>query len=229
MDAFTRVLSDMEGQGVDEVISLGDNIGYGPESGKVVRRIRDQKIPSVIGNHELALQDSTHLERFNKAARISLEKTRALLTEDEIQFSVQLEPFLTRHNCRFVHGFPLECPLTYQFQVTEKKMQRIFTQMTEPVCFTGHTHCLEAIEWDGHRIRRVPLQEGDTHLKDTSKYILNIGSVGQPRDGDNRAKYAIFDTRRRTLRIRFIPYDIAAVADKIIDSGLPETHGLRLW
>jgi len=229
MDALTRVLSDIDQQDVDDVISLGDNVGYGPESGEVIRRIQAQQIPSVIGNHELALHDHTHLARFNASAKISIEKTKDQLTDDEINFSASLNTFLLRHNCRFVHGFPLDCPLTYQFWVSEKRMRDIFSKMEEPLCFTGHTHCLELIEFDGQRISRRPLTEGETKLNHDFRYILNVGSVGQPWDGDNRAKYVILDTRRHSIQTRFIPYDIAAVAQKIIDSGLPEVHGLRLW
>ena len=101
--------------------------------------------------------------------------------------------------------------------------------MKENICFVGHTHMLEMISYSGQTAETNLLREGITLLEDETKYIFNIGSVGQPRDGDNRAKYAIWDSSQRTLEIRYLAYDIAAVVDKMKKAGLPEEHARRLW
>jgi diadenosine tetraphosphatase ApaH/serine/threonine PP2A family protein phosphatase len=101
--------------------------------------------------------------------------------------------------------------------------------MAERICFVGHTHDLELVANASGEITRQPLEKGFTRLQPDQAYIVNVGSVGQPRDGDNNAKYVIWDTAAHMLELKFIPYDIAAVAGKIIAAGLPRAHARRLW
>jgi diadenosine tetraphosphatase ApaH/serine/threonine PP2A family protein phosphatase len=96
--------------------------------------------------------------------------------------------------------------------------------MEEAICFAGHTHGLELIDYDGQRIRRSFLSQGRRGLSRSNQYIVNAGSVGQPRDDNKDAKYIIWDADTYALDVRFIPYDAIAVSDKIIDAGLPEIH-----
>ena len=228
MEAFTSVLADIDAGGVDEIISLGDNIGYGPDPGKVIQRIQERQITSILGNHELGVCDRKHLDWFNTAARASLQKTIQWLTDQDIRFISSLKNVLVRHECRFVHGFPPDCPMTYLFQVSDNDLQRTFSQIPEKICFTGHTHFLKMISFDGQHTEHQILTEGKTRLNREKRYILNIGSVGQPRDGNNKAKYVIWDTTAHTIDVRFIAYDIAAVVEKILTAGLPTIHALRL-
>jgi diadenosine tetraphosphatase ApaH/serine/threonine PP2A family protein phosphatase len=92
----------------------------------------------------------------------------------------------------------------------------------------GHTHELVLAAFDGKRLISAPLQEGPVSLASRGRYIVNVGSVGQPRDGDNRSKYVIYDDAKAIIDVRFIPYDISAVVKKIMAAGLPEIHALRL-
>jgi len=105
----------------------------------------------------------------------------------------------------------------------------VFNQMSEWICFVGHTHDLQIIGFDGRTLTHERLNEGITSLNTDTQYIINIGSVGQPRDGDNKAKYVIWDNSNNYINVRFIPYDIAIVVNKIITAGLPKIHALRLW
>ena len=93
----------------------------------------------------------------------------------------------------------------------------------------GHTHNLKLVSFDGQAIVQKPLRQGIVPLSEQNRYIVNAGSVGQPRDGNNAAKYVIVDTLALSLEVRFVPYDIAAVYRKIIDAGLPKSHAERLW
>ena len=228
-EAFKQVLDDIDHSRVDAVISLGDNIGYGPEPDPVIQQIKAFHIPSVQGNHELALKDEEYLNWFNPAARRSLTKTRSLLSEASIRFVSQLEPFLISYDCRFVHGFPPDSPLIYIFQMSDGRKKQVFDEMAERLCFVGHTHTLEITGYDGRHIQSEDLTEGVTRLDAEKKYIINIGSVGQPRDDSNNAKYVIWDSSADTIEVKFIPYDIAAVVRKIQEAGLPEEHAQRLW
>jgi predicted phosphodiesterase len=101
--------------------------------------------------------------------------------------------------------------------------------MTERLCFIGHTHTLEIIGYDGNDLQYEDLPKGLSHLDPAKKYIVNIGSVGQPRDSSNNAKYVIWDSLEDSLDVRFISYDIASVVKKIKVAGLPKEHAERLW
>ncbi|MBW1896827.1 MAG: metallophosphoesterase, partial [Deltaproteobacteria bacterium] len=101
--------------------------------------------------------------------------------------------------------------------------------MPEKICFVGHTNDLELFSFVGRKVKDAPLGKGVVTLKKDCQYIINIGSVGQPRDGNNNAKYVIWDNASGILEVRFVPYDIAKTADKILELGLPEYNASRLW
>jgi hypothetical protein len=155
--------------------------------------------------------------------------TRNLLSEPSREYISTLQPSFAAHGCRFVHGFPPESALIYVFQVSAHHKQLVFEKMAERICFIGHTHTLEIISYDGYELQWNALPKGLTRLSVQHKYIINIGSVGQPRDGSNESKYVIWDSGDDTLDVRFISYDIAAVVKKIQLAGLPEEHARRLW
>ena len=228
-DAFRQVLNDIDRSGIDEIVSLGDNVGYGPEPDLVIEQIRARQIPSVQGNHELALKEPEYLNWFNPSARKSLIKTRALLSDESLRFISSLQPYLIIHDCRFVHGFPPDSPLIYMFQPSDRSKIKVFENSAERLCFIGHTHSLELLSYDGRKLEYQDLPKGLTSLEREKKYIINIGSVGQPRDSSNEAKYAVWDSANDTIEIRFVPYDIASVVKKIKEAGLPEEHAERLW
>jgi predicted phosphodiesterase len=229
LDAFEQVLADIDRSNVDDIINLGDNIGYGPEPDQVIKRVQARHISSVIGNHELAVMEPKYLKWFNPVAHESLLKTIKLLSDQSIQYISKQDSHRIAHGCRFVHGFPPDSALIYMFQVSDHRKKQILEKINERICFIGHTHILEMISYDGNTIEYKPLNKEVACLSKEKKYILNIGSVGQPRDGDNRAKYAIWDSAQDTVEVRFIAYDIASVVEKIIAAGLPEAHARRLW
>jgi predicted phosphodiesterase len=229
MDAFEEVLADIGSLKVDAIISLGDNIGYGPEPDRVIRQVKQHRIPSIQGNHELAIIEPNYLSWFNVAAQQSLKKTLHLLSSASIEFIDRLETSLTVYGCRFVHGFPPDSPLTYLFQVSEGKTKKVLKALSERRCFIGHTHTLDLVSYDGQRLEYGDLKEGLNKLDASRKYIISVGSVGQPRDGNNMSKYVIWDSSEDTVQVRSVAYDIAAVVKKIQDAGLPEEHAERLW
>lgn len=229
LEAFESVLADIDRQAVEAVIAIGDNIGYGPNPNQVLTRIRTCSIPTLLGNHELAVLTPDLRSRFNPAARRSIEITAGRLSGTSLDLIAGLPKTRILENLRFVHGFPPASPLVYLFQVPDERLKHTFRQMAEPICFVGHTHQLELVAFDGRAIQRKRLFPGTTALAPDVRYIINVGSVGQPRDGTNHAKYAIFDAGQNTLETRSIAYDIAATAAKIIAAGLPRSHAARLW
>ena len=229
LGAFKQVLVDIHQSRVDVVVCLGDCIGYGPEPEQVFNLIRQENIPSVMGNHELGLVDRSYLDWFNQPTQQSLLQTFKLLSLDTREFMKGLNSSLAVHGCRFVHGFPLDSITTYLFEVSKNELIRVFPVMRERMCFVGHTHVLEIISFDGTEICRSTLRQGLISLPKGQQYIVNVGSVGQPRDGNRDAKYVIWDSSHQTIDVRFIPYDIAATARKILELGFPKMNADRLW
>lgn len=228
MDALDAVLADIDRAGVHDVFSLGDNIGYGAEPERVVRTLQERGIASVTGNHELAARRPGFLDWFNPAARRSLSMTFQMLSAESLDWIAGMPMHRQVGNGRLVHGFPPDSPTLYLFQMSAEEKAGALQELPERVCFVGHTHLLELISHDGGTLADVRFVEGLQRLDPAFKYFVNIGSVGQPRDGDPRAKYAIWDPEAHLLELRCIAYDARAAAAKIIAAGMPATHAHRL-
>ena len=225
--AFERVLADIETCGTNHVFCLGDNVGYGPEPETVVNMLRQHDIASVMGNHELAVSNPEFLAWFNPAARLSLEKTMDMISSENLNYLSALPGFMTAFNCRFVHGFPPDSITKYLFEIHPVEMETIMAEMVEPLCFIGHTHELTALVYQNESVDMNPLRR-HMRLDPACKYIINAGSVGQPRDGSSEAKYVIYDDREHSLEVRYVPYDVNDTIDKIYAANLPKQHALRL-
>lgn len=228
--AFREVLHDIDACRIDAVVCLGDNIGYGPEPEAVINMLQQRRIASVTGNHEMVIRNPDFLAWFNPAARLSLEKTMAAISIANIEYLSGLPDYIIAHGCRFVHGFPPDSPTSYMFEIYPAEMEKAMAEMTEPICFIGHTHELALIAYQEKSINRIRLDGGaQSHFLDPkAKYIVNAGSVGQPRDGTSEAKYVIFDDESWSLEIRYVPYDVNDTIKKIHAAGLPRQHALRL-
>jgi len=228
LEAFCRVLEDVNGQDTDAVVCLGDCVGYGPEPEQVVRLLYEEKIPSVLGNHEEAIMNEELLSWFNPHARRALIRTREMLSADTLKAIGTWPRCLVFHDVLCVHGFPPDSVRRYLFEVDDFEMAAVLRNMPQKMCCVGHTHLLEVVGYDGARLKRSVPSRGAVSL-DRGKHIVNVGSVGQPRDGDNRAKYVIWDAALHRIEVRFVSYDIARTARRILEVGMPEVYAWRLW
>ena len=228
-DALQAVLKDIDAAAVDDVVCLGDNIGYGSEPNRVIEALQQRNISSVLGNHELAMRKPERLSWFNPTAQKSLALTNEWLSENARSYIDRMEAVMVAHGCRFVHGFPPESVTTYYFELSEEATCAAFDSFAEQHCFIGHTHDLVLLSYRRGELQERPMEKGSLQLQSDARHILNAGSVGQPRDGDNNAKYLIWQPATNELEVRYVAYDIAAAAQKIIDAGLPEVHAKRLW
>jgi predicted phosphodiesterase len=229
LEAFREVLADIDRSRIDAMLCLGDNVGYGPEPEAVVRLLRARQIPSVKGNHELGVTDPTSFHLFNSTAQASLLLTQRLITADTHAFIGQLPSYLVLGECLAVHGCPPDSITKYLFELADEELLVLLKHLPLRLSFVGHTHDLELVMNDGLELTRQPLDAGIVSLQSGRKYLINVGSVGQPRDGNNNAKYVIWDDAEQTLEVRFIPYDIAKTADRIIELGFPRFYATRLW
>lgn len=229
LEAFREVLADIEKSGAEAVVCLGDIIGYGADPEEAALLVRSLSIPSVMGNHELAIARPEFLSWFNDSARQSLALTEGLLSPETKQWLCRLDASLVFQGGRFVHGCPPDSITDYIFEVSDPALRLLFERMREPVCFVGHTHLLGLISFDGSRVKHLRLRHGLTELDETARHIVNAGSVGQPRDGNNNAKYVLWDTSGHTVEVRFVPYDIQKAVEKILGLGFPRNNAFRLW
>ena len=226
--ALEAVLEDIAAQNVGKIISLGDNIGYGPEPERVIKLLKDRGIPSVIGNHELGVMQPEFRPMFNPVARQSIEMTTAMLSQDSLRYIESLDSALVDGELRFVHGFPPASPTKYLFEVSPAELQSTLAESPERICFIGHTHDLEIMVLENGRLIRSPLVKGVYPIAPENKYLINAGSVGQPRDINSQSKYVLYDNETRQLSVRYVTYNIADTVRKIYAAGLPEQHALRL-
>jgi len=228
-EALKAVIADIEKSAIDCIICLGDLVGYGPDSDKVVEYIRNNNIPCVLGNHDLASFDEKVFALFSKDAADSILLTNKQISQRSLEFIKNLPKCIIRDNALFVHGCPPNLVLEYISELSDDKLISIFNELKQDMVFLGHTHALKRYAFDGEEIIKKNIHEGIMPLDKTQKHIVNVGSVGQPRDGNNNAKYVIFDVNDFSIDIRLIPYNIKITADRIKELGFPRSNATRLW
>lgn len=228
LEAFNQVLAHIYEHPVSRIFSLGDNVGYGPDPEPVMQLIRKNRIRSVLGNHEKAMIEDPFIAWFNPSAQDAIYYTRDHLSVKSMEEIRDYPKSRVFKNIRFVHGAPPSSPVLYLFQLEDDKLAKRISTLTEPLTFAGHTHDLGLIEWDGKQLSRKVLKPGKITLDPDKRYIVNVGSVGQPRDGDTRAKYILFDTETRALTVNALAYDNQLTASKIIKAGIPEQYARNL-
>ena len=228
LEALQAVEADLCCNAVDHVVCLGDNIGYGPDPDEVVTSLRQQGYDSVLGNHEFALTDMRGRRWLNFQAAENNQATKELLSPENLQFCCMLPFFIRLDDGHFVHGFPEDSIFRYLPKQDDDTIKKLFQKSTAAIFFVGHTHDLQLVTEENDAVLRKKLKRGRFSLDPNKKYIINCGSVGQPRDGDNSAKYVLWDSVRRQIEVRFVPYNIQQTQDKIKQRGFPKVYALRL-
>jgi len=208
---------------------LGDLIGYGPDPNQVLERLRGlPRLRAVFGNHDAALLRHMELEAFNGDARTSLDWTARVLSEENYNFIRSLSPVdEVDGSVTLAHGSPRDPVWEYVLNTLSARLN--FTHFRTRYCFVGHSHIQSMFELDeeADRVTASPNRVAEP-VPLTRRTIVNPGSVGQPRDRDPRAAYAIFDTTARTWEARRVGYEISVVQKRIRDAGLPVRHATRL-
>jgi putative phosphoesterase len=204
--ALEAVLDEMPP--VDELLCAGDVVGYNPWPGECVDELREREVPTVMGNHDAAAADETPF-RFNSMARAGVEYALERLSDDQLEWLADLpvERLACDDRVKLVHGHPDDPQRYSRYTYPEEFSPRLLGD--EDVLVLGHTH-VQGVERYGEGI------------------VLNPGSVGQPRDGDPRAAYAVLDLDSMTVETRRVEYDIEAVQEAVSAAGLPTQIGTRL-
>lgn len=223
-DALDAVLRGLERESVDEYICLGDIVGYGPEPGACLHRIRKVADYVVAGNHDLAVADKLSIDGFNVLAREATLWTRNELSEEDISYLAELPLVEYLDGLDVVHS-TLCSPELFDYIQTSYDASLSMGYMQSSVCFIGHSHV--PIVFLQEEIISYSLETEITVSGDT-RAIVNVGSVGQPRDRDPRACCAIYDTDTQVMQLRRYRYNIEAVVGKVQAAGLPIELGARL-
>lgn len=225
LDALEVVLDDCRKEGVTDFLCTGDVVGYNACPRECLKIIRDLGCPVVMGNHDYYVSSWQDLSDFNPAAAEVIEWTRKQLSDEEISF-LRAFPFVsTSMGVTLVHS-TMDCPESFGYVFDHLQAEAHFTHQVTPICFHGHTHCPMIYEKQVSAVYRIDAQ--DFKLPIGRKYFINVGSVGQPRDGDPRAAYALWEPSSRMLSFRRLEYDVAAAQERIRAAGLPERLAVRL-
>jgi len=206
---------------VDRILVLGDIVGYGPDPNEVINRLRSVEARGVRGNHDHAMLDPGLLELFNAHAAAAARWTRAALTPESLDYlnGLPLAGRIGRH--RVVHGSPRD-PI-WEYILDEDQAAEILLELGARYCFFGHTHLPRIFTESGEQV-----PDGTDWIELPAAALVNPGSVGQPRDGNPDAAFAVVDLSRPAVRFERVPYDIATTQAKIRDAGLPEVEAARL-
>ena len=227
LEAFEAVLAHIDRRGITRIVCLGDLVGYGPDPEEVVRLFRKRSIPSVVGNHEMGVLHDKSLSWFNPKTRTNVLRMREMLSRESKNFLATLPRNLIVDDALFVHGFPPKSPFVYLYQIYGKTLARRLAGLTHSPAFVGHTHELVLQGLNNGEVESFTLDQGTVSL-DFEQCIVNVGSVGQPRDRDRSAKYVIWDKPKNTIEVCFVSYDAKKTAAKIRELGFPEYYGERL-
>lgn len=226
--ALEKVLAEVKALGVDSVLCAGDVVGYGPQPNECCEALRELDAQVVRGNHDQAAFTPGKEDWFTTGARTCILWTREVLTPENLEFLQNLRPSLQVAGAHLCHG---SLPDPDLYTTSPREAQASFELMDEPLCFLGHTHYAEWYIYrnDGRPATHHPRAEGgELGLTAGRAYIVNPGSVGQPRDGNSQASFATWDSAANVVTIHRVSYDVAETQRLILEAGLPRNMADRL-
>lgn len=223
LEALQAALADMEG--IPRRFCLGDTVGYAADPALCVEEIRALDCPVLMGNHDEAVATNMPLEGMNTPAQAGIEFSRRELTPAQRSWLAALPLSLEEDGHQFIHGSLFD---PWEYVIDPEDAWLHFSEQTAPVCFCGHTHrpMLWHLDDAGHLTCLKGV--GTIRLPREGKTLVNVGSVGQPRDYNPDACYVIYDPRRHEVEFRRVPYDIGLARRKIAEARLPKFTAQRL-
>jgi len=208
LEALEAVLEALKKEKVDRYLCAGDIVGYAADPGECLKIIKGLNCPTVCGNHDWAVADMFDCSAFNDAARAAVEWTKVNLSGPEKDYLKGLPLVYEEEKITMVHG-SLVRPEAFEYVFGGEAAAKTIELCKTDICFIGHTH-----------------QPFEYHKG--IKCLVNVGSVGQPRDGDPKAAYCVFDSESGQVRIKRVEYDVRSAMKKILAAGLPEYLAMRL-
>lgn len=232
LEALSTVLADAASEGALGILCLGDAVGYGADPAPCIELLGERSTRMVAGNHEHGVLGLLDVRWFNAAARAAALWTRDRLGADHRSFLSGLPIATTHGEATCVHASPRR-PEEWDYLLSAEDGFQAFGDFATRLCFVGHSHrpgvwslgssgpAYEDLAGPAFHDRRIPFHDG-------RRYIINVGSVGQPRDRDPRAAYVLWDEDERSVTLRRVTYDHKAAAAKILRAGLPRALADRL-
>jgi diadenosine tetraphosphatase ApaH/serine/threonine PP2A family protein phosphatase len=227
LEAMTATLNAMKAEGTEEYLCSGDLVGYYSNPNEVIELIEKMRCwKLVLGNHDAGCIGTTSLSHFNPSAAEAILWTQPRLKPKNRRFLENLRLREEIGNNLLVHSSPFQSE-EWHYLIRQEDLERNFRYFQGFICFFGHVHEPFVAEQspDGSV---VLLKKSEYKLKKDCRYFANSGSVGQPRDGDPRACYLIYDSSDLSLSVRRVEYDYATTAKKTLDAGLPDSLAQRL-
>ena len=226
LEAFEAIEKTFPFEAGRKFVCVGDTVGYGSNPNEAVEKISALTDINVLGNHDAAALGKTDINRFNSHAREAAIWTQRELGNKEKEYLLSL-PYVYKDELFTVAHGTLHEPKRFIYMMDELDAASTFEILKTRICFVGHSHVPGVFSLSRGKISYV--SKKINKLKRDEKYIVNVGSVGQPRDRDPRACYSLFDTEKDTIEFRRIEYDIKTASKKILKAGLPKFLSERLF
>ena len=217
LQALERAMEEIDARGVDAIYCLGDIVGYGADPAPCLEIVQARCRGVVRGNHDEAAASGDGLKMLPKDGQKAVKRNREQLSDEQLGYLGELPLLLEADGCTFAHASP-HAPENWSRLLSYGEAREQFDHFETEVCFIGHTH-LPAVMSDKIGVLRV---------RKGRRYLINVGSVGQPRDGNPRLGFGIFDTESFSLEQVRLPYDVEGAMKRIREEELPDTLARRL-
>lgn len=217
LEALTKALELIETKSIDEIICLGDIVGYGANPNECVALVREHCRTVIKGNHDEAILDIKITSHFNNDARTAAEWTLKQINTENVSYLETLALTAKKGDLFFAHASPC-FPEQWRYILDEVTASNQFHCFSENICFIGHTHAPAVFSAEGRVAATVKGR----------RFMVNVGSIGQPRDGNKDLSFGIFDTDKWSYENVRHPYDVETAVRKILDTDLPPRLGRRL-
>jgi diadenosine tetraphosphatase ApaH/serine/threonine PP2A family protein phosphatase len=225
LEALVAVVDALRTEAVDKYVCLGDIVGYAANPNECVEIVRDLSDVTILGNHDSAVVGATGIEGFNPLAAKAVLWTSDTISAQNREYLNSLAASAELEGALLVHSSPSNPTMwRYIFSIDDAKME--FHHFKHDICVVGHSH--QPLTFIQFRDSVIAEMRPTVEIEKGNRYIINVGSVGQPRDLDPRAAYGLYDSRQRTLTVKRIEYDVQTTRQKIIEAGLPQFLGDRL-
>lgn len=220
LQAWDAVLKDIQKQGVDAILCLGDVIGYGPNPAEVLESCHQHVDYFILGNHDAVVGDRMESSLFNDSAKYLIEWTRNQLSDEAAKFFANMPLRMEGETFACAHA-ELALPGRFSYLYEANDCISSFDATKQEILFVGHTHMQTKFTWSQGRLLQG--KNDDFTLKEGDRYLVNVGSVGDPRDGKTNAHYVIYDEEKKALNYRSIPFDIQSFKINLAKAKLPVT------
>lgn len=225
LEALETAIDALSHEKIDKYLCVGDIVGYAANPAECIEKTRALKPYVVCGNHDMASGGLMGTNSFNEAAKAAIIWTRNNLSRENIAFLKRLSFIAKNKHFILAHG-TLEEPEAFHYMIDGYEAYRTFRLMDRQVCFVGHSHVPGIFSHKNNRLNYFYKEK--VRLSKDEKLIVNVGSIGQPRDGDPRLCYSVYDTGRNLIELKRLTYDIKKTQKKILDAGLPPFLAHRL-